>query len=114
MITVCQEKLQLILFELGHPDIATVLECLEAARLLESKNDSYLSITPQDETEEDKFVKPFEILSKKIRTKSLDEYRLSPTISSNSGRCRLKLRSCSPFCTSSGSSSPLQQPLTIR
>ena len=102
-----------ICFCSGHPDIATVLECLEAARLLESKNDSYLSITPQDETEEDKFVKPFEILSKKIRTKSLDEYRLTPTISS-SGRCRLKLRSCSPFCTSSGSSSPLQQPLTIR
>ena len=108
----------------GHPDIATVLECLEAARLLESKNNSYLSITPQDiEEEEVKFVKPFEILSaKKIRTKSLDEYRLSPTISGSGstsggggsgGRCRMKLRSCSPFCTSSGSSSPVQQPLTI-
>ena len=94
----------------GHPDIATVLECLEAARILESKNDSYLTITPQDE---DKFIKPLDI-SKKIRTKSLDEYRLSPTANhGNSSRNRLKLRSCSPFCNSSGSSSPVQQPLTI-
>ena len=79
----------------GHPVIATVLECLEAARLLESKNSSYLSITPQDieaQEEDVKFVKPYEILSKKIRTKSLDEYRLSPSITSATGRCRMKLR----------------------
>ena len=78
----------------GHPDIATVLECLEAARLLESKNDSYLSITPQDIEEPNEkvtFVKPFEILSKKSRTKSLDDYRMSPSISS-AVRCRMKLR----------------------
>ena len=55
----------------GHHDIATVLECLEAARILESKNDSYLTITPQDEKQ---FLKPFEI-KKSSRTKSLDEYR---------------------------------------
>ena len=66
---------------------------LQAARLLESKNDSYLSITPQDIEEPEKvtFVKPFEILSKKSRTKSLDDYRMSPSISS-AVRCRMKLR----------------------
>ena len=104
----------------GNHDIATVLECLEAARILESKNDSYLSITPQDLEEEKQFLKPFEIKKSNHRTKSLDEYfRNSPHRSCSSSFRTLKLRSCSPFCTSSGSSSPVmqtgqhQQPLII-
>ena len=96
----------------GHPDIATVLECLEAARILESKNESYLTITPQEEPEV-MFIKPSHEFSKKIRTKSLDDYRLSPSIHQGLSRNRLKLRSCSPFCNSSGSNSPVQTPLTI-
>ena len=97
-------------------DIATVLECLEAARILESKNDSYLSITPQDQLEQDEkqFLKPFEIIKKSSRTKSLDEYFRNSPNSSNQRSCShslrtLKLRSCSPFCNSSGSSSPVMQ-----
>ena len=94
----------------GNHDIATVLECLEAARILESKNDSYLSITPQDLEEEKQFLKPFEIKKSNHRTKSLDEYfRNSPHRSCSSSFRTLKLRSCSPFCTSSGSSSPVMQ-----
>ena len=58
----------------GHPDIATVLECLEAARVLESKNESFLTITPQ-RIVEPHFAKPFGISNKKIRTKSLDDHR---------------------------------------
>ena len=56
----------------GHPDIATVLECLEAARVLESKNESFLTITPHQRhiMDEPHFAKPFGISSsKKIRTK---------------------------------------------
>ncbi len=97
----------------GFAQIATTLECLEAARKIESKGNSFLTIRPQNET----FAKPLEILlNKKIRTKSLDEHRLTSTGSGSAAaagqnRCRMKLRSCSP--ASSGSCSPLQQPLTI-
>ena len=50
----------------NFPEIATVLECLEAARILESKNASYLTITPQTE----EFVRPFEVVTRKQKQKS--------------------------------------------
>jgi hypothetical protein len=96
----------------GHPDIATVLECLEAARLIEAKSSSYLTITPQKAEQKTfgEFVRPFDISISKSRTKSLDDHRYSP---SSQNRCLMKLRSSSPFfSSSSGSSSPVQ-PLTI-
>ena len=66
----------------GHPDIATVLECLEAARVLESKNESFLTITPHQRhhniIDEPHFAKPFGISSsKKIRTKVLKNLKIN-------------------------------------
>ena len=118
----------------GHHDIVTVIDCLESARLLESKNASFLTITPsKGHLDKPEFARPFDIISwydtllldrklpkgqfnfcscKKSRTKSLDEHRQSSPSLSSQSRCRMKLRSSSPFYSSSPASSPLQ-PLTI-
>ena len=96
----------------GHPDIATVLECLEAARILDSKNDSFLTITPQNDEDDECFAKPYGISSiKKFRTKSLDDHRNQSPSGLGANRSRIKLRSPSPFY-SSEASSPVH-PLTI-
>ena len=72
----------------GHPDIATVLECLEAARVLESKNESFLTITPHQRhhniIDEPHFAKPFGISSsKKIRTKVLKNLEINTSARSS-------------------------------
>lgn len=48
----------------GHHDIVTVIDCLESARLLESKNASFLTITPsKGHLDKPEFARPFDIIS---------------------------------------------------